>query len=242
MFGGHMNGSHHNFDQPDRAGTEAVRTPGVVIVSNVLLYREGLAASLSRDGRLEVIAALGAADAFAALSGFAPDAVLLDASMEEGLALARSLRANRPNLRLVGFGVAGGANSFIACAESGLVAFVDRNGTVSELVTAVQGALRGELKCSPRVTAMICDRLASLAGSRDEAVEPLTRREREVAALIAEGLSNKEIAIDLRIGPSTVKNHVHNILDKLNVRRRAAIASRMRDRVPIGSVGIAMVA
>ena len=152
MFGGHMNGSHHNFDQPDRAGTEAVRTPGVVIVSNVLLYREGLAASLSRDGRLEVIAALGAADAFAALSGFAPDAVLLDASMEEGLALARSLRANRPNLRLVGFGVAGGANSFIACAESGLVAFVDRNGTVSELVTAVQGALRGELKCSPRVT------------------------------------------------------------------------------------------
>jgi hypothetical protein len=56
-----------------------------------------------------------------------PTAVLLDASMEEGLALARSLRANRPNLRLVGFGVAGGANSFIACAESGLVAFVDRN-------------------------------------------------------------------------------------------------------------------
>jgi DNA-binding CsgD family transcriptional regulator len=57
----------------------------------------------------------------------------------------------------------------------------------------------------------------------------LTRREREIAALIGEGLSNKEIAIDLRIGPSTVKNHIHNILEKLNVRRRAAIVHQLRE-------------
>ena len=226
-----MSWSRNGLDRPE-IGNRPDTSPTVVIVSDVLLYREGLAASLARDGRLEVIASLGAADALDALDDLSPDALLLDASMERGLVLARRIRSDCPDLRVVGFGIAGGAASLIACAESGLAAFVDCNGTVAELVNAVEGALRGELSCSPRVTAMMCDRLASLAGAATESGEPLTRREREVAALVAEGLSNKEIALDLRIGPATVKNHVHNILDKLKVRRRAAIASRMRERVP----------
>ena len=226
-----MSWSRHGLDRPD-AGNRPESSPTVVIVSDVLLYREGLAASLARDGRLEVIALLGESDAPEALDELSPDALLLDASMERGLVLARRIRSDFPDLRVVGFGIAGGAASLVACAESGLAAFVDCNGTVAELVSAVHGALRGELSCSPQVTAMMCDRLASLAGATTENGEPLTRREREVAALVAEGLSNKEIAIDLRIGPATVKNHVHNILDKLKVRRRAAIAARMRERGP----------
>jgi two-component system, NarL family, nitrate/nitrite response regulator NarL len=204
--------------------------PRVVIVSNVLLYRDGLVASLARDGRLEVVAALSAPDALFALATLPADALLLDASMPNGLALARELRASYPAMRLIGFGIAGGAASLLACAEAGLAAFIDRNGTVDALVGAVCSALKGELNCSPQVTAMLCDRLASLAGVQAGSSGPLTRREREVAALVAEGLSNKEIAIDLRIGPATVKNHVHNILDKLNVRRRAAIAGRLREQ------------
>jgi len=226
-----MSWSRHGLDRPG-AGNRPETSPTVVIVSDVLLYREGLAASLARDGRLEVIASLGESDAPEALEDLSPDALLLDASMDRGLALARRIRSDFPDLRVVGFGIAGGAASLVACAESGLAAFVDCNGTVAELVSAVHGALRGELSCSPQVTAMMCDRLASLAGATTESGEPLTRREREVAALVAEGLSNKEIAIDLRIGPATVKNHVHNILDKLKVRRRAAIAARMRERGP----------
>jgi DNA-binding NarL/FixJ family response regulator len=201
----------------------------VIIVSDVLLYRHGLAASLERDGRVDVITAISGSDARVSLTKHSPDALLLDASAEPGLALARKLRSSYPALRLVGFGISGGASNLIACAESGLSAFVDRDGTVSALVSAVLSAIKGELNCSPRITALICDRLASLAGVKAEASEPLTRREREVAALIAEGLSNKEIAIDLRIGPATVKNHVHNILDKLNVPRRAAIPARLRE-------------
>lgn len=208
-------------------GTGAV--PQVVVASNVLLYREGLAASLQRDGRLEVAAAASCSEAFSVALRLAPCALLLDASTEAGLALARRFHAACPSIRLIGFGISEEGGDVIACAEAGLVAFVDRNGTVDELIAAVLGALRGELACSPRVAAMMCDRLASLAVTRSETGAPLTRREREVAALIAEGLSNKEIAIDLRIGPATVKNHVHNILEKLNVRRRAAIVSRLRE-------------
>jgi two-component system, NarL family, nitrate/nitrite response regulator NarL len=217
-------------DRGNRAGfrTEPGEAPRVVIVSDVLLYREGLAASLASDGRLQVVGAVGVAEAPAVLSGLGPDAALLDAAMNGGLPLARLLRASQPSIRLVGFGISGGAETLLACAESGLSAFVDSNGTVDELIAAVANALRGELRCSPQVTAMICSRLASLASTHETLPATLTRREREVAALIAEGLSNKEIASDLRIGPATVKNHVHNILDKLGVRRRAAIAGHLR--------------
>jgi DNA-binding NarL/FixJ family response regulator len=222
-----MNWSRRDFDPVDQTAARSTR-PRVIIVSDVLLYRHGLAASLARDGRVDVITAISALDARGALDTHSPDALLLDASAEQGLAMARQFRSSYPALRLVGFGISGDAASLIACAESGLSAFVDRNGTVEALVSAVLSAIKGELNCSPRIVALICDRLASLAGVKPEPSEPLTRREREVAALVAEGLSNKEIAIDLRIGPATVKNHVHNILDKLNVPRRAAIPARLR--------------
>jgi DNA-binding NarL/FixJ family response regulator len=76
------------------------------------------------------------------------------------------------------------------------------------------------------VSALMCERLARLS-SGGQQPEALTRREREVAVLIGEGLSNKEIAKDLSIGPSTVKNHVHNILEKLRVRRRSAVLHQL---------------
>ena len=234
-----MRGSEVIRVESDREGGGAGSVARVIITSDVLLYREGLAASLARDGRLEVAASVSGAEVLAAIARFAPGAVLVDASTADGLGVARRLHAECPSVRLIGFGISGGGAGVIACAEAGLAAFVDRDGTIDALVAAVGGALRGELACSPRIAAMMCERLASLAGGRSEAIEPLTRREREVAALVAEGLSNKEIAIDLRIGPATVKNHVHKILDKLNVRRRAAIVTRLREapRAEMASAG-----
>ena len=205
---------------------ESAGTPTVSIVSDVLLYREGLAASLVRDGRLRVLDLVSGADALPAVSRTRPDALLLDGAMTDCLDHARRLRASVPGLLIVGFGISGGADCLVDCAESGLAAFVDANGNVDELVEAVRGALNGELACSPRVAALMCERLARRAsGTRPSMI--LTRREGEIATLIGQGLSNKEIAKDLRIGPSTVKNHVHSILEKLNVRRRSAIVHQL---------------
>lgn len=198
--------------------------PRVVVASPVVLYREGLAASLARDGRLAVIAKAATADVLAAVAAHQPDAVLVDASSDDGLAVVRALHAADPATRIIGFGISGGSCSLLACAEAGCCAFVDSDGTIADLVDAVLGALRGELRCTPRLAAMLCDRLSQRVGDRPAATASLTAREREVAALVVEGRSNKEIAIDLSIGPATVKNHVHNILDKLHVARRAAIA------------------
>jgi two-component system, NarL family, nitrate/nitrite response regulator NarL len=108
------------------------------------------------------------------------------------------------------------------------VGFVGRDGTLAELATAVERALAGEVRCSPKLAALLCERVAALAGRMGDVPSGLTRRERQIADLVADGLSNKEIAIELRIGPATVKNHIHNILEKLHVPRRGAIGSRLR--------------
>lgn len=202
--------------------------PRVTIISDVLLYREGLAASLLRDGRLKVIDLVNSTEALPTISRNSPEVALLDGGTDGFLKLARNIRAQFPTLRIVGFGISGGADRFVDCAESGLAAFVHSKGSVSELVTAVVNALKGELSCSPEVSALMCERLACLSTGGAH-LGTLTRREQEVAALIGQGLSNKEIAKDLRIGPATVKNHVHSILEKLNVRRRAAIVQQLSE-------------
>ena len=200
--------------------------PRGVLVSDVLLYRQGLQASLSKDGRVDVVAAAPSRDALAIISRCLPDVVLVDGAASECLAIARVLRSQWPKIRLVGFGISGGAERLVDCAQWGLAAFVDCNASAVDLANAVLGAIKGELACSPEVSALLCERLAHYASAGQEA-ECLTRREHEIALLIGEGLSNKEIAKDLRIGPSTVKNHVHSILEKLRVRRRSAVAHQL---------------
>jgi len=222
-------------EPPDAAKQPVTWMPRVTIVSDVLLYREGLAASLLRDGRLSVLDLASSTDALPAISRNLPDVALLDGGMEDFLGLARRIRAHFSAIRIVGFGIAGGADRFVDCAESGLTAFVHSKGSVGELVTAVHGALKGELSCSPEVSAMMCERLARLAAGGNHRPDALTLREREVAVLVGQGFSNKEIAKDLRIGPSTVKNHVHSILEKLNVRRRSAVAHQLGELPPMGT-------
>lgn len=201
--------------------------PRIIVASGILLYREGLAASLARDGRLEVVAITDLSEAASAAAQLIPDAVVLDASTSDGLELARNLKSADSALPLIGFGISDSPADVIGCAEAGLVGFIDQNGSIDALVKAVANALRGEVSCSPRVTTILCARLARLADRGTHPPTTLTRREQEIAGMVAEGMSNKEIALGLHIGPTTVKNHVHNILDKLKVRRRAAIASHV---------------
>ena len=222
-----MNWSLEDIDSTTKISGSLKGGPQVVIVSDVLLYREGLAASIRRDGRLQVIDVVHSQDLPDVIVQKHPEVVLLDAAMAHSLALARTIRTRTPDIRIVGFGISGSAEQLIACAESGLTAFVDSEGSIDELVEAVHGALKGELACSPQLAALLCERLATLASTFNPATQPLTRRERQVATLISEGLSNKEIAIDLKIGAATVKNHVHKILEKLKVRRRTAIAHHL---------------
>src|SRR5205823_14959048 len=134
----------------------------------------------------------------------------------------------RPKTPVVALGVADAEPEMLACIEAGVVGLVSRDASFAELVATLVGAARGEVHCSPRFAGVLARRVASLAARRDAdpALDRLTARECEIVALVEQNLSNKEIAVRLGIEVATVKNHVHNLLDKLQVHRRSDVARR----------------
>jgi DNA-binding NarL/FixJ family response regulator len=117
----------------------------------------------------------------------------------------------------------------IPCAEAGVAACLPRETTLADLSATIERVAAGESNASPRVAAMLLRRIATLA-ERNSPEANLTAREEEILVLIDDGLSNKQIARRLSIELPTVKNHVHNILEKLHVHRRYEAAARMRAR------------
>ena len=210
-----------------RASSSRRKLPRALIVSEVMLFREGLRAGLARIGSLEVVAAAAPGEAHAIIRRLDIDVVILDASRHCALAHAAALRNAWPHLKLVAFGICSHQDMLVG-AEFGICAFVGEDGAVADVNQAALMALRGESYCSPSATAHLIDHIATLARSRVPAIEGrLTLREREVASMVGQGLSNKQIAQELRISPATVKNHVHNILEKSTLPSRSAIGGRL---------------
>jgi DNA-binding NarL/FixJ family response regulator len=202
----------------------------LLIVADIRIYREGLAEVLRRTPGIEVVGlAAGRDEAMARIGQLAPDTVLVDTAMRGGLDLIRGVVAAEPRLKVVALGVAE-AEDVLACAEAGIAGYVPREASLADLLAAVESVGRGEALCSPAVAATLLRRVAALAGGAATAglEERLTTRERQILRLVDGGLSNKEIARDLGIEVATVKNHVHNILDKLQVERRGQAAARLR--------------
>jgi DNA-binding NarL/FixJ family response regulator len=213
----------------------------VFILSDVRLYREGLSWSLAREGSLDAVGSAEPSDAtLERLVSLAPDAVILDMAVPDALRIARTLRTGLPRTKIVAFAVSNVDTQIVSCAMAGICGYVHRDGTVDDLVKEVLNAVRGELHCSPRLAALLLEQICTLScgDSRmklsecnpGEALQSLTERELEILNYVDKGLSNKEIARELDISSSTVKNHVHNILEKLHVSRRTQALACMRER------------
>ena len=203
----------------------------VAIASGIRLYCEGLAETLGRSGPLEIVGTAHDLGALADLVRRAqPDVLVIDVGLPNSLRVVRSLVSAHPRLKVVGLAVSQNEDEVIACAEAGISGYVPPDASLTDLVDSVASVMRGELNCPPRISQGLLQRVRSLAWERpaSDVGQRLTRRELEVARLLEAGLTNKEIAAELRIGLSTVKNHVHAILDKLGVKRRGEAAARIR--------------
>jgi DNA-binding NarL/FixJ family response regulator len=203
----------------------------LVTVSDVRLFRDGLADLLQRTAEFEVVGTAGGLPEVIALLQDPVDVALLDMAMAESLTAVRSLTSSFPTLKIVAVAVPNTEGDIIACAEAGVSGYVPREASSAELIEAVRAAAGGELRCSARIAASLLRRVARLATLT--IAEPdaplLTPRERDVLRLLEFGRSNKEIAKSLGIEVATAKNHVHNILEKLGVRRRGdAVAATRR--------------
>ena len=196
-----------------------------LIVIDVRLYREGLATTLGARERLHVAGAVGSrSDALRAVGEVSPDLVIVDVALPEALDLMRDLRAQRPTTRIIAFAVDEDISAVLDCAEAGAAGFVTANASIDELVDAIERTIAGELLCSPRIAAELLRRAADPRGGNGTAPDGLTNREREVLAFVRQGRSNKEIGAALNIAEATVKNHVHHILEKLQVANRGQAA------------------
>src|SRR5262249_49422517 len=148
---------------------------------------------------------------------FTPTLILLDVATNDGLTVARRLADVANGVHILGFAARAHDHDVLAYASAGITGFIPREASAQDLLDAVDHAVNGELLCSPRIAAALFKRLAALSSApkSNAGSAQLTGREREVVRFIDEGLSNKEIARVLSIKVSTVKNHVHNILEKL---------------------------
>jgi DNA-binding NarL/FixJ family response regulator len=230
----HASGVRGKHEQSEAMEPEA--TISVLVVDDICLCREGVADLLRQGGSAgEVRTAADAPAAVQSLRSFGPDVVLLSLASSDALATLAAIRVAAPTVRVVALAVTETEDEILAYAETGVTGFVPRHGTLETLENTIASVVRGEAVCPPVVTGALLRRISTLAdqGSRPADAAHLTPREREVLMLIEQGLSNKQIAQRLSIEVRTVKNHVHNLLEKLRVRRRGEAAARLRSaRVP----------
>jgi two-component system, NarL family, nitrate/nitrite response regulator NarL len=213
----------------------ALPRPGVLILSDMRLLRESLAKVLGADPGWSISGACGdLGDALDIIGRMPPDVVLVDAMVPEGTRAVGLIRSAGPEARVAVFNVSEMEESIVGWAEAGAAGYVPKTAALSDVARILGEIMHGEQACSARVAGSLLRRLASVArsGSGQSDAPPavmLTRREREIVLLIGTGLSNKEIARHLNIGVATTKSHVHNLLTKLGLQRRAQVAHWMRE-------------
>jgi DNA-binding NarL/FixJ family response regulator len=207
----------------------------VLIVSDVRLYRDALAETLARHDGLSIVgAAPSTDDAIRLAAALSPEVLLIDHALPDSLRAIRLIGTVQPGIRLVMLGMLESDKGVLACAEAGVAGYVPRDASLHDLLGIIESAARGELRCPPQIAATLLRQIAQRAAGPGDLPPraPLTSREAEIVRLIEQGLSNKEIAVRLGIQVATVKNHVHNLLEKLRVRHRADAAARLRGRDP----------
>lgn len=202
------------------------RSPSVLIVSPVRLIRDALALVLQTRGLPRVVVASGPS-ALECLRDVDADIAIIDVSRPSMFPLMQQLAARYAHVRLLALGVGESETEVLACAEAGAAGYLALDMGTDELLRAIENARRDELVCSPRIAALLFRSHSARSTHGATGDSALTRRERQVLELIDRGLSNKEIAAHLHISLTTVKNHVHRILEKMQVRRRGAAAARL---------------
>jgi DNA-binding NarL/FixJ family response regulator len=205
----------------------------VLLVDDQALFREALGVLLGVRDDIEVVGEAGdGAQALDRTAELKPDVVLMDLRMPrlDGVAATRRLRVEHPEVRVIALTTFDDDEHVFAALRAGAVGYLLKDVSSAKLVEAVLAAARDEAVLQPSVAAKVVAQFARLPTAEPERqqplVVPLSERELEVLRLLAGGRSNKEIAAELYLAEGTVKNHVTNVLAKLNARDRTQAALR----------------
>jgi DNA-binding NarL/FixJ family response regulator len=207
----------------------------IVIADDQALFREGLRTLLSTRPDMEVVGeAANGEEAIAVVEEMRPNVVLMDLRMPnvDGIQATARLRDRCPEIPVLVLTTFDDDANLFGALRAGAAGYLLKDVSSETLVSAIQAATRGEAFLQSTVTGRVVAAFARLMESggpkADALVLPLSRREREIVSLLGSGASNKEIADRLNLAEGTVKNHVTNILTKLDVRDRTQAALRAR--------------
>lgn len=204
----------------------------IVVLTPVRLLGDGLEACLNSRGDASVVAVVkdlaGLRDVLATTHA---NIVLIDVTQGVGFFDVRAVAAAWPDVPLVALGLNEQQQEVIECGRAGFAGYVGRESSIDALHVSLCEIVAGRLQCPPEISGGLLRALFRRSSSPPEPSldEALTHRESEVLHLLGRGLTNKEIAQELCVSVATVKHHVHRVLEKLKLTRRAQAMRRVRD-------------
>ncbi len=205
----------------------------VMLVDDHALVRSAIRQAITAPDVEVVGEASTAEEALALAPTLRPDVILLDLDLPgmSGAHLVRELAPRLPQTRIVMLTVSTSRRDLLDAMRNGARGYLTKDLSPDALLRSVRGIRRGDLPMSRAFAAHVVDELARAArrGSGSSPANGLSSREEEVLHLLADGLTDREIAANLQISPRTVETHVSNVLHKLGVRNRAEAARRYRD-------------
>jgi DNA-binding NarL/FixJ family response regulator len=204
----------------------------VLVIEDNRLVRDELAALLDAQPDFRVVAAAEGANAgLLQVRETKPHVVLVDAGLEnhDSHRLVEALKKEAPESRVIVMDLLPAQEDVIAFIKAGANGFLVKDATIHDFVNTIRSVAEGTDVVPAALTGTLLSHIVEQAVTRSTAAVlesvRMTKREREITGLIADGLSNKEIATRLHIATYTVKSHVHNILEKLALHSRLQIAA-----------------
>ena len=209
----------------------------VLVVDDQELFRRGLTMLLNVEDDIEVVGeAIDGNSAASLATESAPDVVLMDVRMPKlsGIEACTAIKDAAPNARIIMLTVSDDEADLYEAVKNGASGYLLKDSSIEEVAQAVRVVADGQSLISPSMAIKLLDEFKQMSRADRSAVPSprLTERELEVLRLVAQGLNNREIAKQLFISENTVKNHVRNILEKLQLHSRMeAVMYAVREKL-----------
>ena len=206
----------------------------IVLADDHPIFRDGLKQLLGMEKDFEVVGETGHGDeVIPAVEKYRPDILLLDLKMPgtHGLAVLQKMQAAASETKVIVLTASEDKNEFVQAMKLGTCGIVLKQSATELLFKSIRKVYEGEIWLDSHTTAAVIRQFASgeevpaaATNGRSRDRLPLSQREREIVTLVAQGFKNKEMAEKMCISEQTVKNHLHNIFDKLGVSDRLELA------------------